>query len=708
MPGKNIAVKVALLSWGLAAAAVAHPLIVGAERFPEQAGAVLYNELGCANCHPGAAGGGPRRQGPDLQDLSKRVDHDWLIGFLRAPEHERMPRMFEAIPEDQRDQAIRDVAAWLGTLDSKLKFKPFRHANAERGSALYHEVGCVACHAPTADFKPRRPASPIAVPLPDLKKKTSLAALGHFLANTNRYRPDNRMPQIPLVEQDAIDIAAHLVDFQSSDPRDAPLVKPWPKADNESIKRGGELVASLNCAACHDLPGLKAKPLQPIEEMAGHCLDGNGTVRFNLSGKQREALVKFLPETKKDQTGLLLERLGSPLHEVATLGGLNCYACHEREGRGGPLAEADPFFVGDPALGDAGRIPPPLTMVGRKLRVDWLEKAVRGDPATRVRPYLKTRMPVYPPQYAILAHDPILYSGDAIREDVGGIWTLEELEKMSPRDVAKVDDLEAGRKLLGTNGGAGCITCHRWGDRPSLGMQGLDLAELDQRLIPSWFRGYLIDPAKYRKGTLMPALWPEGKSTIKDVLDGDTEKQIGAIWAFIRDGKGLPEGHPKTNAGEFELVPTDRPIVQRAFMEGVGTHAILVGFPGGINLAYDGEKAEPRLVWRGRFFDAYNTWFSRFPPMEKPLEKQVYRFGENKDGRKFLGYRLDEAGNPTFLVRVKGLTFEEQFSVNGKQLVRAIRIGGNGEVSSMHPEGLEASTDIGEDPETFTTTYSWK
>mgnify|MGYP000585475043 CR=1 FL=1 len=35
------------------------------------------------------------------------------------------------------------------------------------------------------------------------------------------------------------------------------------------------------------------------------------------------------------------------------------------------------------------------------------------------------------------------------------------------------------------------------------------------------------------------------------------------------------------SAADFELKPTDKPIIFRSFIEGVGTHAIGVGFPGG-------------------------------------------------------------------------------------------------------------------------------
>ncbi|MGI9240037.1 MAG: hypothetical protein ACR2RV_04510 [Verrucomicrobiales bacterium] len=670
------------------AGALAEPHVSAVDRFPAISGQLLYSGLGCGTCH-----GGARATGPSLADLSSRVDHAWVMDFLADPGHARMPAMFEALPEPGRSQAISDVTAWLGTLGDGLTFAVQRHSDAERGSALYHEIGCVACHAPTADFKPVRTISPDAVPMPDLQKKTSLLALQHFLSNTGEYRTDQRMPQFPLSNQEALDIAAHLLDFQSSDPREAAVLRPWPRAGVEAIARGRALVEKLDCAACHTLPGIESQAVTRIENGAGKCLTGEGGVRYNLGEEQRSALASFLKED-------VLAAPGDAHRAGSLLGRLNCYACHERGGIGGPTRETALSFVGDPALGDAGRIPPPLDGVAHKLLPGVLTAVLANQEGTRVRPYLKTRMPVYSDR-----------SGGGWAEFLTGEDDPGELAGPDLPEIAKVDDLAAGRRLLGVDGGMSCITCHRWGDQPSLGIPGIDISSLDRRIRPEWFRHYLLDPSSYRHGTLMPAFWPAGDSSNQEVLDGDTEKQIGAIWAFIRDGESVPEGYPDDRPGQFELVPDGRPIIQRTFMEGVGTHAILVGFPGGINLAYDAEKGEPRLLWRGRFFDAYGTWFSRFAPFEKPLGEAVRRFGENPDGRRFVGYELDQAGNPTFLLRIGDESFEEHFAVKDGVLIRTVRGKRFGEIRFVGPEGgVEATVErsAGQGTVVFTHTYSWK
>ncbi len=624
-------------------AAAEHPVVAGFERFysgkpTADGGKLLYNELGCVNCHGGGTGL-PKKMGPVLDDVAGRVHFDWLVDFLANPSRVKpgttMPDLLE------REEAEK-VAHYLASLLPKKKktAKPPRHVNAEAGSALYHEIGCVACHAPTPDFKPAK-GMPAAddftyphIPLPDLQEKYDLVSLTAFLSDPHKIRPHGRMPKFELSKEQVPDIAGHLLDWQDSNGANAPRIKTV-TPDKQLAEEGRRIFNERRCSNCHAAPEMRTLEAIPRRNDEAGCMSDNpadGIPRYNLSPIQRESLDVF---TKAKS---------APDPAEFHLHALNCAACHDRDGKGGPDAARKVFFGGDVSLGDTGKYPPPLTQIGAKLKPGWLAKVLDGT-APKMRPYLRTQMPHFGP--------PV--------EDLAGKLARSDRQRHPPLPAG---DAEAGRKLLGTTGGVGCITCHQWGERRSLGIQALDISNMHERFDEGWLHAYLLNPASYRPGTLMPPLWPGGVASNKEILGGDTGKQISSVIEFARSGEGLPEGYPTVQGGQFEIKPTEDPIVLRTFMKDTGTHAILVGFPGGLNIAYDGKNCAPSLVWRGRFFDAYSTWFARFAPFESPLEETVYKWpapDSEAEKRKFVGYVFVGDRNPKFYSKIGDTLIEDRF-----------------------------------------------
>ncbi len=197
-------------------------------------GEVLLGELNCLSCH---AVSDPARNGiaerittkpaPDLSEIGRRATPGWLASYLADPHEHKpgstMPDVFHSFSAQEREFVVDRITHFLmrhgGEMESP-GFRPFRfEATVDRGRALFHSIGCVACHAPEGDDV--APAIP-SVPLPDLAAKTSVSALTEFLLQPDRVRPGGRMPSLYLTADEAADIAVYLLRDQK--PEDVPLV----------------------------------------------------------------------------------------------------------------------------------------------------------------------------------------------------------------------------------------------------------------------------------------------------------------------------------------------------------------------------------------------------------------------------------------------------------------------------------------------------
>jgi hypothetical protein len=241
----------------------------------------------------------------------------------------------------------------------------------------------------------------------------------------------------------------------------------------------------------------------------------------------------------------------------------------------------------------------------------------------------------------------------------------------------------------------GCVQCHAVRGERLPGVIGTDVAGIAARINPDWFREFLLNPASLKKRTRMPTFFPNGRSGNRTVLNGNVDQQIAALWGYVNDpGKlPLPEKIIAGKIHNFEIKPRDRPVVLRTFMKNAGPHAIAIGFPQGVHVAFDAENVVLAQAWRGRFLDAHGTWFDRFTPLAEPLGKDVVNFTTSPlfgtltaedspwpvDGSetpyRFRGYRLDKAGIPTILYQYKTLLISDRFEpVAGKHLQRTITL----------------------------------
>ncbi|MEK6237865.1 MAG: PA14 domain-containing protein, partial [Planctomycetales bacterium] len=430
--------------------------------------------------------------------------------------------------------------------------------------------------------------------------------------------------------------------------------------------QGRKLFASVGCASCHQLrdknklvvSSLKAPSLKQLKTSGG-CLDAaprKGLPHYSLSDSQRKSLASAVAAAKKTSS--------SPTGEKAVAAAMttfNCYACHQRTNVGGPEELRDALFqTTQKEMGDEGRIPPPLDGVGAKLTEKWMKSLLAHG--ANDRPYMHTRMPNF---------------GEA---NVGRLTKLfQELDVLDPapkvaskETVVKVK--QAGWRMVGAKGFA-CIKCHSFGPYRATGIQSIDLTIMSERLKPDWFKQYMRDPQRFRKGTRMPAPWPPNLnvSLLPDVLDGKPETQIHAVWTYLGDkNKARTPTGLVTNS--MELIPFNEAIIYRNFIQGGGPRAIGVGYPAGRNLAFDAYQMSLAMLWQGSFIDAKKHWSGRGQGFQNPAGTNVLRFpaqapfatldsGEapwpkepsKEIGYKFRGYRLTTDQRPTFLYSYDGI-----------------------------------------------------
>jgi mono/diheme cytochrome c family protein len=688
---------------GMAAA----PIVPGFERFGRSAsdpaaaiesGLVLLGELGCVNCHAVGkeqAAHVMLKRGPNLDKVGERVRPEWLVEYLKQPHTVKpgttMPHALAGLQDTERDRTATAIAHFLavtGAFDDDPLTEAAK-ANAAEGLKIYERAGCAVCHGSRTKDATLLPDQ---MPLVDLDKKWSPRALDEFLKAPFHIRPSSRMPALPLKDNERRHVVASLLTT-------APAPAATSSADPTLVEEGRAAFAAVGCANCHDLkgadgtriePASKPKPLAERMAMDGGCLATvarKGVPHYPLDDAQRAAVAAAVRWLASPAAA------ASPTRERTIdrmLTSLNCYACHNRDGRGGTIpAVATTDDDGEPILkdpvrdalftsavqevGDEGRLPPTLTGVGDKLAAGFLrEVLVKGGKDRGA--YMHTLMPkwhsnVAEPLAKLLADD---------------VKTTGPTPALSGRSEAEID--EQARGLVGSKS-LGCIKCHSFAGEKGQSLGVIDMVRMPHRLRHEWFLAYVANPQQFRPGTRMPASWPEGKTFYPDILDGTAAGQIEGVWRYLAGAKPRPPVGSGTNP--IELVPVDRPIIYRNFIEGAGPRAIGVGYPEKVNLAWDADRLRLALVWRGAFIDAGKHWTGRGQGFQSPLGDGVFvpdiatplaRFEDaaaladapwpqgsarNADGpaegHRFSGYSLDAAGRPSVLWRWGDMRVREQF-----------------------------------------------
>ena len=100
-----------------------------------------------------------------------------------------------------------------------------------------------------------------------------------------------------------------------------------------------------------------------------------------------------------------------------------------------------------------------------------------------------------------------------------------------------------GQKLIGKDGGFSCISCHGVGKLAAMDVfesEGINLAYSYERLLRDYYYRWMRNPLSIDSQTKMPVYFEEGKSPLTEILDGDAEKQVTAVWHYLRLGDKMP------------------------------------------------------------------------------------------------------------------------------------------------------------------------
>jgi hypothetical protein len=264
------------------------------------------------------------------------------------------------------------------------------------------------------------------------------------------------------------------------------------------VAQGKELVQTLGCLNCHSLhlPNhFKTTPLSRTDVAHGGCLGMKPTVNFDFNPFERAGLQAWLTTARESLSRNVPSEFAQRHFER-----LRCAECHQR------LENVPPFVD-----------------LGAKLRADWMSQFIAGQITNKPRPSIAAQMPAFPFYATNIAQG------------------LAELQGFAPRattsEPVSNELVTVGENLImPPPRGLGCVQCHANGAiAPTLSdAPGIDFAFVGRRLQRSYFQRWVRKPTAIDPHTKMPSFFTdEGKSPLKQYLNGDADMQIAAIWDYL-------------------------------------------------------------------------------------------------------------------------------------------------------------------------------
>jgi len=535
-------------------------------------GRELLADWRCVQCHRAA---GPQGVGampewgtdaPDLSNAGGRLKSAWMAAWIADPRTLRpdatMPRVFHGA---DAGKSAADLAAYLATQGKVAEGGAVAEPDDEivtQGSQLFAGLGCIGCHTkPDADEIDKEKGR---VPLKFVNAKFQAGGLRAWLMNPQAHYRSSRMPDFHLTDFEVDRLVAYLVKNAKGEA---------PAGTEGDAAKGKALFASAGCASCHKVADSVAPKLsKPMDQLlassdwAKGCMAKDDAGRgaapdFGLSDDQRGALAAIaeagLASFSNDVSVEYAER---------AIKRFQCAACHARdevEDRWSTLAEevgdlmppetniesdqnseeaqkGPRLFVprglaklhgGDAIVISGDQTRPALTWTGEKLRPDWMASFIDGELKYKPRYWLRARMP------AFTGHGRGIAEGLALEHG----FPAQSARPPAP-GTSKPELAEIGRKLIGRDGGFACVTCHSVVDMKAISpfeAPAPDFLHVVYRLNRDYYVRWMRKPMRFQPGTKMPQFSEDGKTTLKEVLEGDADRQFEAIWNYLLLGEQM-------------------------------------------------------------------------------------------------------------------------------------------------------------------------
>lgn len=226
-------------------------------------GIKLVEELGCYGCHSieGFDKDKNRMIGPDLIEISSKVNPGWLVSWLQGPKGFRTSTRMPDFKLSESDAMAITSYLWQNSEG----FEPgepeeFDEETVEEGAFIFESIGCLACHSDIEeDGKIHGPN------LARIGEKVNYEYLVSWLLEPKKHQPRTRMPDLRLDEEDAQYVAAFLMSLKSgyleilSDENKARLT------DEKTAGRGKDLINRYGCFGCHKIQGMEEKTKIGVE-----------------------------------------------------------------------------------------------------------------------------------------------------------------------------------------------------------------------------------------------------------------------------------------------------------------------------------------------------------------------------------------------------------------------------------------------------------